>query len=180
VTGGKPIAVWWQSISGVSAVNPLVAFYDIHGSYSFILSRTPHETVKRRIFKNISNHVNGPLGRFKCHADLLTHAGLARMREISRCGSYAVSIFSFLRAGRYRQSLVKYDACAPSDSKMGSEVVGTLTHADAPHQETHSAIVPRAFITLYNRYTYEIILCGCYACGRNPHYTKNTLSVQNK
>jgi hypothetical protein len=31
VTGGKPIAVWSQPNSGVSAVNPLVAFYDIHG-----------------------------------------------------------------------------------------------------------------------------------------------------
>jgi hypothetical protein len=31
VTGGKPIAVPLQSISGVSAINPLVAFYDIHG-----------------------------------------------------------------------------------------------------------------------------------------------------
>jgi hypothetical protein len=31
VTGGKPIAVWSQSISGVNAINPLVAFYDIHG-----------------------------------------------------------------------------------------------------------------------------------------------------
>jgi hypothetical protein len=31
VTGGKPIAVSLQSISGVSAINPLVAFYDIHG-----------------------------------------------------------------------------------------------------------------------------------------------------
>jgi hypothetical protein len=30
LTGGKPIAVWSQFISGVSA-NPLVAFYDIHG-----------------------------------------------------------------------------------------------------------------------------------------------------
>jgi hypothetical protein len=30
VTGSKPIAVWSQSISGVSAINPLVAFYDIH------------------------------------------------------------------------------------------------------------------------------------------------------
>jgi hypothetical protein len=29
VTGGKPIAVLLQSISGVSAINPLVAFYDI-------------------------------------------------------------------------------------------------------------------------------------------------------
>jgi hypothetical protein len=31
VTGGKPIAVLLQSISGVSAINPLVAFYNIHG-----------------------------------------------------------------------------------------------------------------------------------------------------
>jgi hypothetical protein len=30
VTGGKPIAVESQSISGVNAINPLVAFY-IHG-----------------------------------------------------------------------------------------------------------------------------------------------------
>jgi hypothetical protein len=27
----KPIAVLLQSISGVNAINPLVAFYDIHG-----------------------------------------------------------------------------------------------------------------------------------------------------
>jgi DUF1365 family protein len=31
MTGGKPIAVLLQSISGVSAINPIVAFYDIHG-----------------------------------------------------------------------------------------------------------------------------------------------------
>jgi hypothetical protein len=31
VTGGKPMAVLLHSISGVSAINPLVAFYDIHG-----------------------------------------------------------------------------------------------------------------------------------------------------
>jgi hypothetical protein len=31
VTGSKPIAVLLQSTSGVSAINPLVAFYDIHG-----------------------------------------------------------------------------------------------------------------------------------------------------
>jgi hypothetical protein len=31
VTGGKPIAILLQSISGVSAINPLVTFYDIHG-----------------------------------------------------------------------------------------------------------------------------------------------------
>jgi hypothetical protein len=37
VTAGKPIAVLLQSISGVSAINPLVAFYDIHGGKSEVL-----------------------------------------------------------------------------------------------------------------------------------------------
>jgi hypothetical protein len=31
VTGGESIAVLLQSILGVSAINPIVAFYDIHG-----------------------------------------------------------------------------------------------------------------------------------------------------
>jgi hypothetical protein len=37
VTGGKPIAVLLQSISGVSAINPLVAFYNIHGGKREVL-----------------------------------------------------------------------------------------------------------------------------------------------
>jgi hypothetical protein len=37
VTGGKPIAVLLQSISGVSAINPLVAFYDIYGGKREVL-----------------------------------------------------------------------------------------------------------------------------------------------
>jgi hypothetical protein len=37
VTGGKPIAVLLQSISGVSAINPLVAFYVIHGGKREVL-----------------------------------------------------------------------------------------------------------------------------------------------
>jgi hypothetical protein len=45
----KPIAVWSQSISGVNAINTLVAFYDIHGRKRevlfFYLSQTPHETI---------------------------------------------------------------------------------------------------------------------------------------
>jgi hypothetical protein len=47
-TGGKPIAVRLQSISGGDVANPLFAFYDIHERercYSFVLSRTPHETL---------------------------------------------------------------------------------------------------------------------------------------
>jgi hypothetical protein len=37
VTGGKPIAVLLQSIAGVSAIKPLVAFYDIHGGKREVL-----------------------------------------------------------------------------------------------------------------------------------------------
>jgi hypothetical protein len=37
VTGGKPIAVLLQPISDVSAINPLVAFYDIHGGKREVL-----------------------------------------------------------------------------------------------------------------------------------------------
>jgi hypothetical protein len=37
VIGGKPIAVWLQPISGVSAVNPLVVFYEIHGGKREVL-----------------------------------------------------------------------------------------------------------------------------------------------
>jgi hypothetical protein len=37
VTGGKPIAVILQSISGVSAINPVVAFNDIHGEKREVL-----------------------------------------------------------------------------------------------------------------------------------------------
>jgi hypothetical protein len=52
VTGGKPIAVLLQSISGVSAINPLVAFYDIHGGNRevlFFLFCPGHHT-RREVF----------------------------------------------------------------------------------------------------------------------------------
>jgi hypothetical protein len=37
VTGDKPIAVLLQCISGVTAINSLVAFYDIHGGKREVL-----------------------------------------------------------------------------------------------------------------------------------------------
>jgi hypothetical protein len=37
VTNGKTIAILLQSISGVSAINSLVAFYDIHGGEREVL-----------------------------------------------------------------------------------------------------------------------------------------------
>jgi hypothetical protein len=46
VTGGKPIAVVCsQSISGVSAVNPVVAFYNIQKSKMLFFWTTPHVNV---------------------------------------------------------------------------------------------------------------------------------------
>jgi hypothetical protein len=50
VIGVKPIAIWSQSISGVNAINPLVAFYDIHGRkrevlfYYFVTDTTRDNT----------------------------------------------------------------------------------------------------------------------------------------
>jgi hypothetical protein len=37
VTGGKPIAILLQFFSDVSAINPLVAFYGIHGGKREVL-----------------------------------------------------------------------------------------------------------------------------------------------
>jgi hypothetical protein len=37
VTGDNPIAVLLQSTSGVNAINPFVAFYDIHGGKGEVL-----------------------------------------------------------------------------------------------------------------------------------------------
>jgi hypothetical protein len=48
VTGGKPIAVLLQSISDVSAINPspfTTSMEERERCYSFILYRTPHETL---------------------------------------------------------------------------------------------------------------------------------------
>jgi hypothetical protein len=58
-TGGKPIAVSSQCTSGVSTLNPLVAFYDIHGRkgevYS-VLFRTPHEYLNNTTFLVVVTH----------------------------------------------------------------------------------------------------------------------------
>jgi hypothetical protein len=53
VTGGKPIAALLQSISGVSAINPLVVFNDIHGRkrevpfFYFVPDTTRHDNLRK-------------------------------------------------------------------------------------------------------------------------------------
>jgi hypothetical protein len=48
VTGAKPFAILSQSISGVSAINPLVLFYDIHGGKREVLFF--HNSIKQSRF----------------------------------------------------------------------------------------------------------------------------------
>jgi hypothetical protein len=62
VTGGNPIAILLQSISGVSAINPLVAFYDIHGGkrdvlfFYFVSDTTRDKIEKQCILKTVIYH----------------------------------------------------------------------------------------------------------------------------
>jgi hypothetical protein len=55
VAGGKPIAVFLQSISDVSAINLLVGFYDIHGGhrevlFSYFATDTTPDTIFHTFF----------------------------------------------------------------------------------------------------------------------------------
>jgi hypothetical protein len=64
VTGGKPIAVLLQSISGVSAINPLVAFYDIHGGkrevlfFYFVPATTRDKMIPYEIIETVNFPIN--------------------------------------------------------------------------------------------------------------------------
>jgi hypothetical protein len=54
VTGVKPIAVLLQSISGVSTINPIVAFYDIHGGkrevlFFYFVPDTTRDTINQSL-----------------------------------------------------------------------------------------------------------------------------------
>jgi hypothetical protein len=57
VTGGKPIVVLLRSIAGVSAINPLVVFYDIHGGkrevlfFYFVPDTTRDSNLLLRLFE---------------------------------------------------------------------------------------------------------------------------------
>jgi hypothetical protein len=55
VTGSKPIAALLQSISGVSAINPLVAFYDIHGGKREVLLFYFVPDTTRDFYKYVNN-----------------------------------------------------------------------------------------------------------------------------
>jgi hypothetical protein len=61
VTGGKPIAVWLQPISGVSAINPLVVFYVIHGGKKEVLFfYFVPDTTLVPLFKDHSRQIKDP------------------------------------------------------------------------------------------------------------------------
>jgi hypothetical protein len=60
VTGGKPIAVLLQSISGVSAINPSVALYDIHGGKREVLFFYFVPDATREIKEGVLNIIDLP------------------------------------------------------------------------------------------------------------------------
>jgi hypothetical protein len=64
VTGGRPIAVLLQSISGVSAVNPSVAFYDSHGGKREVLFFYFVPDVTRDKITDINNYSTRSADRF--------------------------------------------------------------------------------------------------------------------
>jgi hypothetical protein len=80
VTSGKPIAVWSQSISDVSAINPLVAFYGIHGRKRevllFFLARTPHEAFITIIYFNAYTYIHKYVCMFVCLMSTLLGNGV--------------------------------------------------------------------------------------------------------
>jgi hypothetical protein len=54
-TGDKPIAVWSQSISDLITLNPLIAFYDIHGRKRDVLLFYSVPNTTRDQFVNSAN-----------------------------------------------------------------------------------------------------------------------------
>jgi hypothetical protein len=78
VTGGKPIAVLLQSIAGVSAINPLVTFYDIHGGKREVLLFCPgHHT-------RLHGWMDGPLSSMDAvKGDLTINCAYASLSAIS-------------------------------------------------------------------------------------------------
>jgi hypothetical protein len=66
VTGGKPIAVQSQSISGVNAINPLVAFYNIHGGkrevlFLYFVPDTTRDEMMMYFFFNRTSGMEGSI-----------------------------------------------------------------------------------------------------------------------
>jgi hypothetical protein len=114
VTGGKPIAVLLQSISGISAINPLVAFYDIPRGrcYSFILSRTPHETT----LNHINTSINLKYMWTHIHTKYITTLGMYLSYIIKKLYNY------------YYDSIINLGCPLASTAQVASYAHCTLAH----------------------------------------------------
>jgi hypothetical protein len=66
-TGDKPIAIWSQSISGVNAINPLIAFYDTHGWKREVLFFYFVSATTRHLFANKDRVLRLELGKILVH-----------------------------------------------------------------------------------------------------------------
>jgi hypothetical protein len=92
VTGGKPIAVLLQSISSVSAINPSVDFYDIHGGKREVLffyfvpntTRETHVTIVKNTAKVLMNSFDHFLNIQLVNSTLTRDPELPGLQKLSR------------------------------------------------------------------------------------------------
>jgi hypothetical protein len=99
VTGGKPIAVLLQPISGVSAMNPLVAFYDIHGGKRevqlfYFVPDTTRDMLSWHALKHLLKPSNILVAFYRTHGSdsciLLVHT-----KTVVGCSIGLLQIFQF-------------------------------------------------------------------------------------
>jgi hypothetical protein len=80
---GKPIAVWSQTISGVSAVNPLVAFYDICSGCIVALHKLSGSSIREMRISEKYYNVNNDWRHVT-----LRRANLNRANRVYRADQY--------------------------------------------------------------------------------------------
>jgi hypothetical protein len=111
VTGGKAIAVLLQSISGVSAINPLVAFYDVHGGkrevlfFYFVLDTTRDWQWQHEVW--ISTYAKSRFKKF-LQVGLRVTKGLANRNKI---GTRLIISFALLDKTEPKHALKRTWIC---------------------------------------------------------------------
>jgi hypothetical protein len=100
VTGGKPIAVLLQSISGVIAINPFVAFYNIRGGNendpnSVLTHKVPIEYVQ-----STARHA------IELQFDISANALEIRVLKIPKCLIGATGNFKEVKVNNYLDHFV--------------------------------------------------------------------------
>jgi hypothetical protein len=106
VIGGKPIAILLQSISDINTINPLVAFYDIHGGkrevlFFYFVSDTTRDNNKTHFSYNNKCTMGGFIARERSLSD-----NLGMSLDWTNFGSVASNELIVIRWLKYPVKLV--------------------------------------------------------------------------